>query len=172
MRRDGIGRCYRSPVVGTPIARMRAKVKLRQVVTLLLAPCSSRRDTTTEGVSSTSLLRELSLPNPPHPSPPRPHPPGRGSVGRALLRFLEVTSFPRETICGYRGPSGNRDRRIGCEERLREAVVAVVVLVKGPPPRLCACTLLSVCICVRVYACLARGKIVSLSRGFPESRPR
>lgn len=96
------------PPRGTPIARMRAKVKLRQVVTLLL-PLSLPRH---EPMRS------------PHPC--RVHRAAPFSLSARLLlvlRFLEVTSFPRETICGYGGRiviarSGAKQRRfvacVGC----------------------------------------------------------
>lgn len=67
---------------GTPIARMRAKVKLRQVVSLPLSLCFSSPSI------PASLFRPV-LRCSFFPILPR------------LLRFLEVTSFPRETICDY-----------------------------------------------------------------------
>lgn len=70
---------------GTPIGRMRAKVKLRQVVTPLLPSLLPR----------TVLPLSLSLSLHPRRMLLFPHGP--------VLRFLEVTSFPRETICGYGG---------------------------------------------------------------------
>lgn len=88
----GIGRCYCGPPLpplppyGTPIARMRAKVKLRQVVTLLLPLSLPRHEPSSLSLHPCRVHRNALL---------FPHGP--------VLRFLEVTSFPRETICGYGG---------------------------------------------------------------------
>lgn len=95
VRRDGIGRCYCGPPRGTPIARMRAKVKLRQVVTLLLPLSLPRHETMRIPVACTVLLLFL--------------------FSARLLR----TPLPRGHVLPARddlrlwGP--HRDRPIGCE---------------------------------------------------------